>query len=584
MENLTGRLIATTALEIEVDKQALIDEINRVIKPAKPATLKSVYLGVLYVASNQINAQGGCFAEPELSRLAELIVDTPVLIGHKKTDLPIGRVFKGEIVRKNDSPWLRAFFYWHKDQAQADELKTGIDAGIYRECSLGFTYGRPECGICREDMRECRHRVHERVTVGRRDIKAFYYYREIEKVLEISLVYRGAVAGTSVSTLSAANAPSQIAPFWRHEAKVIFEPHLDDHATGELLIEPLYRGVWLKVDVVPGGIAAAMPSGESFDHPGLRSLRAALRQSSAQLIVQALPVRGATRLPLRTLLDGKRAPRLRWVIFDLLQLAGRDLGTMSLLERRRLLRELVSPSPEIIIAPLQSATLADLALRSENLGTALGMRIFTDPANTRACYEWRRQPLRLARVTTAAGAGDAAVATTDITNPSLLATNSSPLCWLERDARDPRRWRIVDCAIGESQPDASYVAELLAADRKGQFALLVDAYGHAWLVLHDTDRELVIKIAQLQLPLLAQGRRFWCALIEPADPVATLPRNLDLVDRGTIELLSGNNDALLLLLDGRRLRGSFTVTPTMLSEHRAHLFSRLEHLGGGPNS
>lgn len=206
MDNLTGRLAVTALNDLEHDKTALVEEINRVIKPALAASADSVYIGVLLAASNQVNAQGGCFASEELAQLAELVIDAPIMIGHKKDELPIGRIFKGEIISRAGTPWLRAFFYWHRAQARAEEIKTGIDAGIYKECSLGFLYAKPECGICRADMRTCRHRVNEVVRLGSRDIKAFYYYKQLERVLEISLVYRGAVAGTSVSTLQAAEA------------------------------------------------------------------------------------------------------------------------------------------------------------------------------------------------------------------------------------------------------------------------------------------------------------------------------------------------------------------------------------------
>lgn len=201
MDNLAGHLAVCAYGDLDLDKRSLVAEINRVIKPAQPATVETVHIGALMAASNQVNAQGGCFARTELLQLAALVIDAPVLIGHKKDELPIGRVFRGEIIERSGSPWLRAFFYWHRDQGRADEIRTGIDAGIYRECSLGFLYGKPECGVCRADMRRCRHRVNETVHFGGREIKAFYYYRQIERVLEISLVYRGAVAGTSVSTL-----------------------------------------------------------------------------------------------------------------------------------------------------------------------------------------------------------------------------------------------------------------------------------------------------------------------------------------------------------------------------------------------
>lgn len=185
MKHLTGSLAATASLDSEQDKNELVAEINRVIKPSRAATVDNVYLGVLDAASNRVNAQGGCFGLAELARLAGLIVDVPVLIGHKKQELPIGRVFKAEVIERDGAPWLRAYFYWHRGQTGADELKAGIDAGVYRECSLGFLYAQPECGICGLDMRNCRHRVHEPVRVGNREVRAFYFYRKIQRVLEV---------------------------------------------------------------------------------------------------------------------------------------------------------------------------------------------------------------------------------------------------------------------------------------------------------------------------------------------------------------------------------------------------------------
>ncbi len=273
MEKLIGALSITTAGDTAEDKQQLVDEINRVAQPPQPVTVDTVHIGLLHAASNEINLQGGCFEAAELTLLSELIVDAPVMVGHQKQELPIGRVFKAEVIHRNGVPWLQAFFYWHRDQRDADALKAGIDAGIYKECSLGFLYGKPECCICREDMRHCRHRPNEVVRLGGRDVRAFYYYKQIEKVLEVSLVYRGAVSGTRVSTL-AINADKSASgdPFWRSRAEVAFDLAQIKTSLADVLIEPLYHGIWLDIIFDSGKLSATTPDGTIYHHPILDEL------------------------------------------------------------------------------------------------------------------------------------------------------------------------------------------------------------------------------------------------------------------------------------------------------------------------
>ncbi len=251
MYSLTGHLSVIPKLaSLSIDRESLLLELNRRIAPKQPLTTENINLGVLHAASNQVNIQGGCFEQAELERLADLLIDAPVMVGHQKQELPIGRVFKADLITRDGAPWLRAFFYWSQLHPRAEELRSGIDSGIYRECSLGFLYHRPECAICREDMRRCRHRVNEVVQVGTRSLRAFYYYKEIQKVLEISLVYRGAVEGTSVSTLKIDSRESQSAgqDICRDKGEFSpkqFEAYQTDQDQLHLRLKDNHAGRWL---------------------------------------------------------------------------------------------------------------------------------------------------------------------------------------------------------------------------------------------------------------------------------------------------------------------------------------------------
>lgn len=200
MENLLSRVEAfLSEKEIEVSDE-LVFLINTRIKPPVPVNKEDIYIRAMYLVSDQINSFGGCFPLDEHPKLAELLVDSPVLIGHSKEKLPIARNFKADLVKKDEVNWVKVYFYWLKNSPEADSLKENIDHGIYKECSIGFSFEFPECSICGEDMRRCQHipfRTYEKENGEK--TQAFYNYRNIIKVHETSLVYRGAVFGTSMT-------------------------------------------------------------------------------------------------------------------------------------------------------------------------------------------------------------------------------------------------------------------------------------------------------------------------------------------------------------------------------------------------
>ncbi|MCH7878021.1 MAG: hypothetical protein IH914_01730 [candidate division Zixibacteria bacterium] len=166
--------------------------INRVIDPPEELSADDIIVRSLLLVSGGTNLYGGRFGEQELRRIAELAVDSPVLVGHRKDTLPIARVFQAEVVNHEGELWVRARFYWLKKAAGADTLATNIDGGLYKECSLGFTFMCAECSVCGSDIRSCPHAPENSSDSGA------YYYRDIQRVLEISLVYRGATPNTKV--------------------------------------------------------------------------------------------------------------------------------------------------------------------------------------------------------------------------------------------------------------------------------------------------------------------------------------------------------------------------------------------------
>jgi len=153
----------------------------------------------MFLVSDEVNSYGGRFPLEELFNIANLVIDSPVMVGHTKEKLPIARNFKAEVVQRDGKNWAKVWFYWLKSARDASSLKENIDHGIYKECSLGFVFEFPECSICGEDMRRCQHIPFKTYQTKEREAEAHFNYRNITRVLETSLVYRGAVPNTSMS-------------------------------------------------------------------------------------------------------------------------------------------------------------------------------------------------------------------------------------------------------------------------------------------------------------------------------------------------------------------------------------------------
>jgi hypothetical protein len=187
--------------------------INSRIRPPKLVTKEDIFVRTMFLVSDEINSYGGRFPLEELHHLTNLVIDSPVMVGHTKEKLPIARNFKAEVTEKDEGTWVKVWFYWLKSAKDAFSLKENIDHGIYKECSLGFVFDFPECSICGEDMRRCQHvpfkSYHAQKGRGSGDKGqegkvpddevAYFNYRNVTRVLETSLVYRGAVPNTSMS-------------------------------------------------------------------------------------------------------------------------------------------------------------------------------------------------------------------------------------------------------------------------------------------------------------------------------------------------------------------------------------------------
>jgi len=262
MAKSIGKIRAHLAEPIEKISEEIISLINENIKPPDPVGPGDVFVRAMYVVSDKVNSFGGRFPAEEHARLAALLIDSPVLVGHRKDKLPVARNFHSQLVTRDGSQWVKCYFYWLKNTEGAENLRHNIDGGIYKECSISFIYLFPECSVCGEDIRNCDHRPLQPLSSnGSRQIVHFNY-RQIERVLETSLVYRGAQRNTSVTKAldlsflnSALTQPLVI-------TKLSDMPQSDSY-----LVVPNYQGLPVTIQVEQGKIAVRGSGGILLERP-----------------------------------------------------------------------------------------------------------------------------------------------------------------------------------------------------------------------------------------------------------------------------------------------------------------------------
>jgi hypothetical protein len=182
----------------------------KVLRDSNGIDVAQVFVRSMWVVSDEVNSYGGVLSSESHPQIAELMLGAPILVGHQTDSLPIARVFHAMVAERDGRSWVRAFFYWLREADGAETLRANIDGGIYQECSISFLYTQPICLLCHQDIRECGHEPNREYRVhGRRQVCNFRY-DGISKVLECSLVYRGAIPNTLVTaaTLSESSTAS----------------------------------------------------------------------------------------------------------------------------------------------------------------------------------------------------------------------------------------------------------------------------------------------------------------------------------------------------------------------------------------
>ena len=249
MNATLGRLSARLAEPSEAPATTpLVDLINETINPPDRLSAEDVHIRAMFIVSNEVNSFGGCFPADEHRHLCRLLPDSPVMVGHRKDKLPIGRTFHAEIVERSGASWVKTYFYWLRKADGSETLRENIDGGVCKECSISFTFLFPECSICGKDIRLCRHQPFETYDEDGDSRVCHFRYRRIERVLETSLVYRGAVPDTSITKELVAG----------DSAREALLDSVDDlPADGEFLVTPYYEGIPIRMTDRGGRLSVA---------------------------------------------------------------------------------------------------------------------------------------------------------------------------------------------------------------------------------------------------------------------------------------------------------------------------------------
>lgn len=387
MKELIGKITASLACEEQSGRDDLIAVLNANIKPPEPIDSSMVYIRALFIVSDQVNSYGGRFPAEDHNHLARLLVDSPVLVGHRKDSLPIARNFHAERVVRDGVNWIKVYFYWLKNAEGGENLRHNIDGGIYKEGSISFVFGLPECTICGRDIRDCPHQPFVQYKTPTGMVKASFNYRRIEKVLETSLVYRGSVENTSIEKALAfdlhrekSNASALTAV--KYPIRKIIWNHVDLGPDDEYLVFPAYESIPVLISVKGHRAQIHSNSGRVIKllqwHKDIVSLT--WPEGDYVLDARLIGYRGKERQPLAEvtgLLHGDKSAvtRLALKICDLLIQDNVDYSAKPGRERRTALLELFDKSDGLL--PRSVVCRGDqLPSTVADISTRLGCEIF----------------------------------------------------------------------------------------------------------------------------------------------------------------------------------------------------------------
>lgn len=292
-----GHLKAKLAEPIGTIPDDLIEKLNSNCNPPEKLGADEVHIRAMYIVSDEVNSYGGKFPADEHEKLAELLIDSPVLVGHRQDKLPVGRNFHATLVERDGKHWIKCYFYWLVSAEGAQNLLKNIDGGVYKECSIGFSFRLPECSICGKDIRLCEHEPFQKYISSAGEVTCHFSYRQIEKVLETSLVYRGAIRNTSISNELSLSGMDRLEPV--KLASLALADELE--SSQRYLIIPRYASINASLTIDGKKLRLNDSTGRTFKEAPLDSKSGKKVAEFEDLPVRVVGMRGKERCTLQQL-------------------------------------------------------------------------------------------------------------------------------------------------------------------------------------------------------------------------------------------------------------------------------------------
>ncbi|PKK83438.1 MAG: hypothetical protein CVT49_08440 [candidate division Zixibacteria bacterium HGW-Zixibacteria-1] len=595
MKELLGKL---TASLVETDREIppdLIDKINGNIRPPARLTADDVYIRAMYIVSDQVNSHGGRFPADEHARLIELLIDSPVLIGHRKDSLPIARNFHAEAVVRDGANWVKVYFYWLKKGDKGEDLRKNIDAGIYKECSISFIFNLPECSICGSDIRQCRHRPLENYeTDGGQTKQACFNYRQILKVLETSLVYRGSVRDTSITDrlffdgekegISSEEKPEDL---FRPSRRLWSFDRLDKNAS--YLMMPAYEAIRMFLVRKNGKVQPHGADGNVIESNILRKFISELKLPGNDFVVEGRLI-GCCGKERQTVdevvryLNGKKSAvrRLDLKIIDLIAQGGENFNDAAGCERRKKLEELFRDQSEMLI-PTLILKGEDISQGFGRCATRYGVEIFESNSSDKYLFTNHRRLSATVKSREKAGAGyrytlacmadgkaadisDGVYAGSEWNEGSIVELEVCSIRTLQ-DKVELARPRIMGLSACDGQPDdIGLLLDNIAVRQQSDEYSLFRLDNDVILILNDKSKSTAYKFNRYDSTLLDVGRWFFAERVEYHDPH---PEKL--IGEGSVVDLAEDGDALRFSMQGP-LNGDYLLRPAVKNGNRQFVF------------
>jgi hypothetical protein len=595
MKELIGKMTASLARDEQSGHDELMAILNANIKPPEPIESSMVYIRAMYIVSDRVNSYGGRFPAEDHDRLAELLIDSPVLVGHRKDSLPIARNFHAEKVARDGANWIKVYFYWLKNADGGENLRRNIDAGIYKEGSISFVFALPQCTICGRDIRDCPHQPFVKYKTPTGMVTAAFNYRKIERVLETSLVYRGSVENTSIEKalafdLNREKPMSTTENYYPSRRRfIIWDPASLDPES-EYLVFPAYESIPFFAFVKDNMAQIRSYSGQVIESIQLRNYLAQLTWPDGAYVLGArlIGYRGKERQPLAELSKylhdvESTVTRVELKLYDIISMDNISFETATGRERRAALTMLFDKTDGLLPKSIICRG-SQLATTMADVTTRLGCEIFGLDNSDRFLLTHRKlitaeindtpEKKPGARSLSCFIDGQKRNMILEMSSPSHTMTGGTVI--LEVNALYESDGRLVALhpkVIDRSDyfdgiDDLAFVTSAChQAQNQNRYSLYNSAEG-IFLELTLKGTKKILNICNYSTDRLKHGRRFFAH-----DESVPAHRTLALLGRGRVENMTESAGGLKLKLTGP-LDGAYFIRPAIIKGRPCFLFGR----------